>query len=314
MSEAAAQVGPFALAGSTNLQELLGHAFEEAQSAGLPCSYISLVHTKVERGNEEPLERLLINLEGSDVLGELEQIRVARSHDGSICVTTMSKTWFRQTMPHAEAVLERIRAEGLERLCERDRWYSSDSLVTGDWNYWIDSANPWPAWRCSLGCDIALTDEGPPGGRGGDGGLSSGIGWAAKVFGGTVGLMPFVAVRVMQDLIRLDPGRLRRLDSRTEQAIVPFALGNLGWSYAQNNKPELRFKLLGENHAVVHGGTLKLGSDELKYGAFLMVPEGVEDRRIFGTDLELLLNGTVVDRSQGAYIRSIKVSVKLGQG
>ena len=114
--------------------------------------------------------------------------------------------------------------------------------------------------------------------------------------------------------MRLDLGRLRRIDDRTEQAMVLFVLGTLGWNYVTSSKPELRFKLLGESQNVTREGLMELSEDDLKYGVLLMVPETVVDRRIFGTDLALMLNGHVVDRSFGAYVRSIKLSINLKQG
>ncbi len=131
-----------------------------------------------------------------------------------------------------------------------------------------------------------------------------------RLSNGTVALMPFATVRLKQDLICLGQGRLRQVGERTEQVTISLTLGTLGWSFVPSNRPELRFKLLGENQRVVHEGTTPLGSDELKYGVVLGVPEGADDRRIFGTQLELVLNGVVLDRSRSAFIRSIRLSVK----
>lgn len=314
MTNESKRAGPFARR-DLSIREAIAEASEAAASSGLPSSYVSLSHTRLEHDDgRAPLERLLIDIEGSDVHGELETTSVVRSLNGGFRVSTTRRTWYRRSLDSADAVLDEIRSSGLEPLCARQNWYRSSGLVTGDWNYWIDPANPWPLWWSALACDVALGEGGPPGGRDGDSGLPNEVAWAAHMADGTVGLMPFVAIRVKQDLIRLDPGRLRRLDERTEQAIVPFTLGSMGWNYVLSNSPELRFKLLGENQTVNHEGVVRLGDDELKYGVFLTAPEGMEDRRIFGTDLVLLLNGIVVDRSVGAYIRSIKISIARKQG
>ena len=72
---------------------------------------------------------------------------------------------------------------------------------------------------------------------------------------GTVALMPFATVRLKQNLICLGQGRLRQVGERTEQVTISLTLGTLGWSFVPSNRPELRFKLLGENQRVVHEGT-----------------------------------------------------------
>jgi len=314
MTESSKRLGPFDPLDSSSARDAIERVFTAAESSGLPCTYLSLRHTQIERDDGKPrLERLLIDLGGSDVCEDLEESVAVRPLDGSVRVTTTTTTRYRPG--DAGAVLDLLKAGKLEGLCDRQRWFASAELVTGDWNYWIDPANEWPVWSCVFGCDVDLKPEGPSGGRGGDGGLPRQVSLAAHLSGGTVGLMPFVAVRLKQDLIRIGRGGLRRLDARTEEVTVPFALGTLGWNYALSNRAELRFKLLGEKQAVVHQGSMPLGEDELRYGVLLGVPAGTtDDRRIFGTDLELLLNGTVVDRALVAYIRSIQISVKMKGG
>jgi len=315
MSEVPIKTGPFTALSKTDFREQVARVLDGARASGLPCTYLSIAHTTVKRGEGAPLERLLLDLAASDLHGELDERHVISARDGSASIDTSRKTFYLRAFANAEAVISALADLRLHHLCNRAHWYANEGLVTGDWNYWLDPANDWPLWLCSFGCDLELAaDAGPPGGRGGDAGLPNDVSWAAKIAAGTVGLMPFVGIRLKQDLIRMDRGRLRRLDARTEQASVPFALGTLGWNYVRANNAELRYKLFGEGQSVVHEGSVRLGDDELKYGADLMVPEGREDRRIFGTDLTLLLNGAVVDRSVGTYIRSIKASIGMKKG
>jgi hypothetical protein len=304
-------IGPFVRLPTSSIRDGIERIFVAAEASGLPCSYLSLRHTQIQRADAPPLERLLVDLGGSDAIADLEETVTIRPRDGSVRVTTTTKTRYRPAFPGVDAVLEILKAEKLETLCDRRQWFASTELLTGDWNYWIDPSNEWPVWSSVLGCDNELTEDGPLGGRGGDGGLPHQVSQAANIAGGTVGLMPFVGVRLKQDLVRLSQGRLRTLDARTEQASVNFILGTLGWTYVLNNRPELRFKLLGENQKVAHEGLIAIGEDELKYGLTLAVPAKADDRRIFGTDLEVLLNGTVVDRAVGAFLRSIRVSIEM---
>lgn len=293
----------------------IAHVFAEAESSGLPFTYVSVHHTSIDLGaTTGPLERLLVDLESSDAAGEYEKTTVAKCLDGSRSVRTASVTRFRRAFVDADSVMSFLKMQKLDSLCERQHWYASTKLLTGDWNYWLDPGNPWPLWSSVLGCDREVSADGPPGGRGGPPLLPNELLTEGRLSSGTVAMLPFVAARLKQDLIRLEHGRLRQVADRTEQATIAFVLGTLGWNFVLSNRAELHFKLLGEHRNVVHSGTVALREDELKYGVTLSVPEGLEDRRIFSTDLELLLNGVVVDRSLAVFIRSIKISLSMKGG
>jgi hypothetical protein len=302
--------GPFRQLAGSSATAALARVFEGLKSSGLSTTYITISHTKVERGaTAEPLERLLVDLETADVSGEHDREVVVRSVGGSHVVRTTQLTRYRRSLGDPDSVMAFLKERRLHLLCERTRWYESTSLLTGDWKYWLDPANQWPLWSCFVGCDSALGIR-PP-----DAGIRSELPYElqteADLWEGTLALMPFVAVRLKQDVIRIGDQRLRLVADRVEQATVTFEIGTFARSVILSNKIELLFKLLGEDQSVVHSGSIQLRQGELKYGVTLSVPEGCDDRRIFSTDLELRVNDTLLDRAISAFIRQINVSVSM---
>src|SRR5262245_33457246 len=129
MSDALPQAGPFTALAKTHFREQMARVLDDARTSRLPCTYLSIAHTTVKRGDSPPLERLRLDLAGSDLHGPLDERHVVTARDGAASVDSFRKTSYLGDFADADAVLRALADLRLEHLCNRAYWYANDELI-----------------------------------------------------------------------------------------------------------------------------------------------------------------------------------------
>ena len=288
----------------------IGRLLAKRQEAGVPSQYLEVCWTRVVRPSTEFRERLLIDLGTYGFFGDIDDHQTVHIADAATSVEQVRLirriVWRDDASKQVERLLERA---GCQHLMSRPQWFASRGLwpAHDDMGYMVDPAGIWPTWTL-LGVDskqlARAVAKGPPDA------LEQAIGHVARS-PYPVLYSPITALRVRQDLIRIDRSVVRPLDGNREGLRVDFELGTLGWLYVLQNKPVLHFILRGQDGHAHTTGTRELDETSLKYGVDLEPPGDAWDPRVYSSRLEVRLNGEIFDWSEGSYIRSIGVSVGL---
>ncbi len=212
------------------------------------------------------------------------------------------------------AIEHTISIVGADASLNRAHWYRGSALWTHDlpWAYAVDANCLWPTFTV-LGTGHEVEDDPAftSASSKGDELVLRQLGYPAIGFD----LAPSFSFRIRQDLIRIKDNEIRWFEGGTrERLMVTFAVGALGSMYVQANEPSLSVMIVDKVGATLLDTTFRLSADMLRTGLFVPGAETFASGAIYRARIEVRLGNTVVDYSDGHYLRSIHVSARVSDG